>query len=95
MNYNRNDQAYKTQARDLFEDTCLVTMYNRGNSKREMTAEVIKFKEKEYMVALIKVDGLSQSIEASLQYYPRTTEYAGTTMGVEFITQGPNKLVSG
>lgn len=93
MNFNRNDKGYKAESRDLFEETCSVTMYNRGNSKREMKAGIVKFKEKEYMVALIKVDGLAQSIEASMQYYPRTEEYAGSTMGVEFISPGPKKLV--
>ena len=89
-----NNDNWKQGTRDLFEDTCHVVMHNRGDSKREMTVEISNFNEGKYLVLALKWPGIETVLEPSLQYYPKTGEYAGSLMGIEFTSFGPEQLVN-
>ena len=64
-----------------FEDTCEIVGLKNGLS---VTGEIIKFKEKDVIVATI-----NRAAKVSLHWQEHTGQYVGSLGGVEFISTGP------
>lgn len=83
---NYIDEAYR-----LVEDEVILEAFNNGNSKRQVPAQVVRFVEEKFLVVNISLGEASTDI--NLRYVPASNEYVGSSMGIEFFTAGPKKII--